>query len=771
MKLLKMKKSNKERVCLKISGTVQGVGFRPTVYRYAKEEKLSGFVCNTSEGIYIEIEGKKEKIEKFIEKIKKFPPSRAKIKEIEVFSIEIKNEKEFRIIESKEEKNRKVEISPDIATCSECVKEMFNPQDRRYLFPFINCTSCGPRFTIIKDIPYDREKTTMSKFKMCEKCKEEYENPESRRFHTQPNCCFSCGPSIKLLNSKGIEIEENIEAIKKVSELLEMGKIVAIKGIGGFHLSTITEKKVIIELRNRKKRPTKPFALMGRDINTIKKCCFVSKEEEKLLLSPQSPIVLLEKKNNFLPDEIAPSNKYLGFMLPYSPIHHLLFHFGKFDILIMTSANISEKHIIYDNEKVFSDLKDVADFFLIHNRDIYKGCDDSVLKYFSEIKKEIFIRRARGYVPSPIQVNFEIKKEVIASGGELKNTFALGKGRNVILSQHIGDIKDYENFLFFDDNLKHFKKIFEVNPEVIAFDMHPEYLISKYAREIASHHNLISVEVQHHHAHIASCMAENFLSDREVIGVSFDGTGYGEDGRIWGAEFLICNYRKYERFAHLQYIPLPGGEKAIEQPWRTAVSYLYHTFGPEFFNLDIDFLKEIEKHRIESLIEMMKTNINCPLASSMGRLFDAISSLCCICHKSNYEGEAAVMLEMKISQDKGSPYPFEVKNENGVKIIKFDGIIKGVVEDLKKKKGVENISIRFHLTVAEIIRKICRDIREKKGIREVVLSGGVFQNFFLLKKVYNSLKKDGFEVYTHNRVPPNDGGISLGQIAIASHLL
>ncbi|MCD6408432.1 carbamoyltransferase HypF [bacterium] len=353
----------------------------------------------------------------------------------------------------------------------------------------------------------------------------------------------------------------------------------------------------------------------------------------------------------------------------------------------------------------------------------------------------------------------------------MKNTFALGKGRNVILSQHIGDMRDYENFLFFDDNLKHFRKIFEINPEVITFDMHPEYLISKYAREIAKIHNLPSVEVQHHHAHIASCMAENFLSDREVIGVSFDGTGYGEDGKIWGAEFLICNYRKYERFAHLQYIPLPGGEKAIEEPWRTAVSYLYHTFGAEFFNLDIDFLKEIGEYRIESLIEMMKTNINCPLASSMGRLFDAISSLCCICHKSNYEGEAAIMLEMKINQEKGEPYLFEVEDEGGVKIIKFDGIIKGVVEDLRKKVRVENISLRFHLTVAEIIRRICRDIREKKGIREVVLSGGVFQNFFLLKKVYNSLKKDEFEVYTHNKVPPNDGGISLGQIAIASHLL
>jgi len=757
-----------ERYRIKIKGRVQGVGFRPTVFRYANQFNLSGYVCNTSEGVLIEIEGKKENIEKFIKKIKNSPPPRAKIKEIDIEKIDIKNEDGFRIIESKNDLDIKVEISPDIATCNDCLKELFNKNDRRYLFPFINCTNCGPRFTITKKIPYDRENTTMAEFIMCEECREEYENIYSRRFHAQPNCCFKCGPEVKLIDNKGNEISENIKAIKETSKLLKEGKIIGIKGIGGYHIAcdALNEKTIKI-LRERKKRYEKPFALMAKNIEVIKRYCYINKEEEEILKSWETPIVLLKKKNEILPEIIAPVNQYLGFFLPYTPIHHLLFYFDKnLDILIMTSGNFSEEPIIYDDKFAFERLKDICDFFLTHNRKIHINCDDSVLRIFN--KKIYFIRRSRGYVPSPIEIPYNSKKVIFAAGSDLKNTFAFVKNNNVYLSQHIGDLENYFSHESYKKSIELFKNILEIEPEIIVYDMHPGYFSSKISKEIFK--DLKKIEVQHHHSHIASCMAENKLKNEKVIGIAFDGTGYGIDRKIWGGEFLICDYENFERTCHLKYMPILG-EISIKEVWRIGATYLYKIFGDEFLNLDIEFVKKIDKKKWEIMKSEIDNNINLFYNSSMGRLFDAVSSICGIREKITYEGQASIELEMKIEKDiKRKYYDYEIKKENNVYIIDPEIILREIVEDIKNKVSVGIISFKFHITISEIINQICKILRDERNINKVCLSGGVFQNIFLLSDIFNLLKKNKFEVFIHNKVPTNDGCISLGQAIIATFL-
>ncbi len=757
-----------ERYRIKINGRVQGVGFRPTIFRYANQFNLSGYVCNTSEGVLIEIEGKKENIDKFIKKIKNSPPPRAKIKEIDIEKIDIKNEDGFRIIESKNDLDIKVEISPDIATCNDCLKELFNKNDRRYLFPFINCTNCGPRFTITKKIPYDRENTTMAEFIMCEECREEYENIYSRRFHAQPNCCFKCGPEVKLIDNKGNKISENIKAIKETSKLLKEGKIIGIKGIGGYHIAcdALNEKTIKI-LRERKKRYEKPFALMAKNIEVIKRYCFINKEEEEILKSWETPIVLLKKKNEILPEIIAPVNQYLGFFLPYTPIHHLLFYFDKnLDILIMTSGNFSEEPIIYDDKFAFERLKDICDFFLTHNRKIHINCDDSVLRVFN--KKIYFIRRSRGYVPSPIEIPYNSKKVIFAAGSDLKNTFAFVKNNNVYLSQHIGDLENYFSQESYKKSIELFKNILEIEPEVIVYDMHPEYFSSKISKEIFK--DLKKIEVQHHHSHIASCMADNKLKNEKIIGVAFDGTGYGIDGKIWGGEFLICDYEDFERTCHLKYMPILG-EISIKEVWRIGAAYLYKIFGDEFLNLDIEFVRKIDKKKWEIMKTQIDNNINLFYNSSMGRLFDAVSSICGIREKITYEGQASIELEMKIEKDiKRKHYDYEIKKENNVYIIDPEIILREIVKDIKNKVSVGIISFKFHITISEIINQICKILRDERNINKVCLSGGVFQNIFLLNETFNLLKKNKFEVFIHNKVPTNDGGISLGQAIIATFL-
>lgn len=760
----------KKRLRIEVEGRIQGVGFRPTVYRYAVEKNLAGYVCNTTKGVLIEVEGDIESVNGFVDKLKNFPPPNAVIKEMFFIGLPLRNEKKFKIVESKIAGEKRVDVSPDIATCKECVTELFNSQDRRYKYPFINCTNCGPRFTIIKSLPYDRENTTMEEFEMCNLCKKEYENPGARRFHAQPNCCFECGPDVQLLNKDLKVIEKSVEGIKKTVGLLKEGEIVAIKGIGGFHLAgNAKDADVIRKLRERKRREEKPFALMAKDIEVIKKYCYILPEEEELIKSPQAPILLLKKKNSALPEEIAPKNRYLGFMLPYTPLHHLLFNLGEIEVLIMTSGNLYQEPIIFENSKAISKLRRIADYFLIHNRKIFIGCDDSVTRMYLLTKKEIVIRRARGYAPSPIEVNFEIKDPIISVGAHLKNTFAMGKENKVYLSQHIGDMENYESLRYFEKNLEHFKRIFNLAPAIVAYDLHPEYLTTKYAKEIIEKDNLKGVGIQHHHAHISSCMAENFIGNKKVIGVAFDGTGYGEDGNIWGGEFLICNYSQYERVAHFDYFPLPGGEKAIREVWRLGAAYLYKTYGDEFLRLDIDFTRRIGKEKLNTIKEMVKNKINCPLTSSAGRLFDAVSSLCGIRDYVSYEGQAAIELEMAIQKASlESFYEFEIEKEEEIYIIKVEKVIKGIVKDLKNSLSSGIISYKFHLTIVQIIKELSKILRDKKSINHVVLSGGVFQNIFLLEQIYKDLIKEDFKVYIHSKVPPNDGGISLGQVAIAN---
>jgi len=754
----------KKRYRIKIKGRVQGVGFRPTVFRYAKKFNLSGFVCNTSEGILIEVEGKGE-IKNFINFIKENPPPKSKIEKIIIEEIGIKNETEFRIIESKKGEKKEVEISPDIATCNDCLNELFDKNDRRYLFPFINCTNCGPRFTIIKKIPYDRKNTTMDEFTMCEECRKEYEDPNTRRFHAQPNCCFICGPRVELYNNKGEKIAEDLDALKKCSELLEKGKILGIKGIGGYHIACDAQNKNSVKiLRERKKRYEKPFALMARNIDVIGKYCYLNETEKDVLKSWQAPILLLKKKKNNLPEEIAPFNNYLGFFLPYTPIHHLVFYFGRrIKVLVMTSGNFSEEPIIYEDAVAFKRLKEICDFFLTHNRKIYINCDDSVLRIFN--KSIYFIRRSRGYVPEPVEIPYKTQKIIFSAGADLKNTFSFTKGKKVYISQHIGDIETDLSIESYKKSINLFKKILEVEPEVIVYDKHPGYFSSQIAKEIFSDKEEISV--QHHHSHITSCMADNFLSNEKIIGVSFDGTGYGIDGNIWGGEFLICDYEEFERVGHLKYFPIAGGEISIKEVWRIGAVYLYKIFGDNFLNLDIDFVKKIDLKKWEIIKKAVENNINVFLNSSMGRLFDAVSSITGIREKISYEGQAAIEFEMRIEENKKfKPYNFNVKKVDNLYIIEPEMIIYEIVEDLKHKLTLGIISYRFHITVSEIIKVICKILREERNINKVALSGGVFQNIFLLKNTIEKLKREKFEVLIHRKVPTNDGGISLGQAII-----
>jgi len=827
-----------KRVRVNINGIVQGVGFRPLVYRYAKRGNLAGWVSNTSEGVVIEVEGNSEKVDDFLKSLKSFPPPQAKITRLSTSLIPPQNDKQFEILPSIVHSQVKTQISPDIATCPECLEELSSPGDRRYLYPFLNCTNCGPRFTIIKDIPYDRNKTTMEKFMMCSQCQEEYQDPLNRRFHAQPNACPECGPQVTLVQSDEVVASEvsrlslrakrsnleiatssalggllamtpnpktqssGVRAIKETVKLLKKGKIVAIKGLGGFHLACdATNEEAVRNLRQRKYRENKPFALMAGDLEIAKKFCQVSPEEEELLLSVKRPVVLLKKKTQIVADsrrrlsqiveQVAPNNKYLGFMLPYTPLHYLLFYelrttnYESLSVLVMTSGNICEEPIAYENEEAVSRLSTIADYFLFHNRDIYTRCDDSVTRIFLPMKREMLIRRSRGYAPSPLTVPLIFKNEILACGAHLKNTFCLAKGNEVFISHHIGDLENLETLVALEKSVKHFKKLFAIEPAIIAHDLHPEYLSTKYAQNLLTLNSQLStIPVQHHHAHIVSCLADNGVDNHKVIGVAFDGTGYGEDGNIWGGEFLIADYADFERKAHLKYLPLPGAEQAIKEPWRMAATYLYETYGEGFLRLNLDFTSRLNKSRWAVLEKMIKRRINSPLTSSMGRLFDAVSSLLGLRDEITYEGQAAMELEMAIksvqsSKFKVKSYKYGIEQEKKFFIIKPKEIIMGIVEDLKHSVPVGAISFKFHNTIVEMIVETCMKIRSdfnqnyklrtmNSELNEVALSGGVFQNIFLLDRTFNRLIKEGFKVYLHRQVPTNDGGISLGQAVIAN---
>ena len=753
-----------------IKGIVQGVGFRPFIHKLVSYYHLYGWVLNSDQGVEIDIEGEEIELKKFIVDIQKKLPPLAKIEEMNVVDLRPVNYSEFSIKKSIAKKDDNfVLVSPDISICTDCLKELFNPENRRFRYPFINCTNCGPRFTIIKDIPYDREKTTMHKFKMCPICQKEYENIEDRRYHAQPNACSDCGPEVFLF--KGKRKSENIDPIKEAVKLLKKGKIGAIKGLGGFHLACdATNDKAVNRLRELKNREAKPFALMSPDLEKVKKYCLYGKKEESYLIERTRPIVLLKKKNNQpISSFVAPNNNYLGVMLPYTPLHYLLLR-DNFLALVMTSGNISEAPIIGDNHEAMNELGNIADFFLLNDRDIFNRCDDSVIKKIDD--DMVFFRRSRGYVPYPISLDCKLD-EVLALGGELKNTISFSKENYVFPSQYLGDLKSMETLDFLKESINNLKRIFRINPKVIACDLHPDYLSTKLAEEMSAKRGIKIKKVQHHHAHIVSCMAENNISDT-VIGVAYDGTGYGDDGNIWGGEFLICDLERYTRVGHLKNISLPGGDKAINEPWRMAYSYLYSIFGKKTGKLGIDFIKRQKRKndkKLPIIEKMIDQDINSPLTSSCGRLFDAVSSLIGIKDEISYEGQAAMEMEYLCTPGIQESYGFKIEKDVKKYIIDVKNIFFEIISDLEKGTSKGVIASKFHNTVAEFTLNLCMKIREDMNINKIALSGGVFQNKYLTEKAIFLLKDKGFKIFSQRKVPPNDGGISLGQAVIAGSIV
>lgn len=768
---------NKIRVFIKVEGIVQGVGFRPFVYNLAAKNNLYGWVNNNSEGVYIDIEGLSNSIFSFIHILKNTPPPLARIENIIIDNRPIANYNKFIIKESEKMKEQITLISPDIATCRHCINDIKDPQNRRYKYPFTNCTNCGPRFSIIKAIPYDRDKTTMANFKMCKSYHKEYTSPLNRRFHTQPNACSNCGPHVWIADSKGNSISCK-SVIEYTQNQLKKGKIFAIKGLCGFHLVCDGQNYTAVNLlRKRKIRPHKPFAVMMKNIDIVKKYCSINKIEENLLTGIIKPIVLLNRniKIGSLPKNIAPNQNTLGVMLPYTPLHELIFQRNDIEILVMTSANTSGLPLEYDNKSAVKNLGQIVDYFLLHNRDIHIPVDDSIVKV---INNEVrIIRRARGYVPNPIK--YESINSILACGSNMKNTFCISKEDFLFLSQYNGDLENLETYEHYKRNIQHFKSIFSFKAKYIAHDMHPHYVSTEYAKE----YDLTKIPVQHHHAHIVSCMIDNNLSNTNVIGVSFDGTGFGTDNKIWGGEFFICNHIAFERMGHLAYMYLPGGEKAIKEPWRIGVSYIYSTFirkfsnSNHFGNLIItenikSIVNDIFGKKSNTVLKMLKKNLNCIETSSMGRLFDAVSSIIGIRDVITYEGQASIEMEALITAGCNDFYDFDIvkKYIKGTYkyIIEPYKIIEGILKDKKSNISKEIISSKFHNTVIKFSIEMCKILRDIKNINSVCLSGGVFQNSYLLENFIFKLKEEKFNVYTHKNIPTNDSGISTGQIIIAN---
>ncbi len=753
---------------IQVKGIVQGVGFRPFIYKIALENKLFGWVFNDSDGVTIEVEGNQEQLDKFISEISSKKPPLAVVNEVIILSEDenIANKySKFEITESHSKENRQTLIAPDNNVCEDCLNELFNKDDRRFGYPFINCTNCGPRYSIIENIPYDRKYTTMKDFKMCEQCNSEYTDPLNRRFHAQPNACWKCGPMLNLQDNSGKEIKvENI--ITESVKLLKEGKILAIKGIGGFHLvADPLNNEAVKNLRIRKKRKYKPFALMSGSIEDIKTYSDLSVEDEEILSSKERPIVLVKKNiNNDLPDDISPRNRYFGVMLAYTPLHYLLLK-DNFKSLIFTSGNVSDEPIVFKNEDAIKYLGTIADYILTNNRDIYIRNDDSIVSNINKGDEVItqISRRARGFVPKPISTNKKYPSG-LALGAELKNTVTLNRGSDFFISQHIGDLKNQKIYDSHKLIIEHLKSILEVEPEFIVSDMHPGFLNTRYAIE---QKELPVIQVQHHHAHMASCMFENGL-DEKVIGVIYDGVGYGLDGNSWGGEFLVGGYERFERAGHFNYFKLLGGDKAVKEPYRIALSLLFDIYGAEFRNLDFPILKNKDSESIEILYKMYQNDINTHLTSSIGRIFDAVSALIGVREFIEYEGQAAIELEQEINPNKLVSDTFSTKfiEDKEDLIVDTQFLFKEMCQYLLKGNDRHLLSSLFHNTVANISVDVCNKIREKTGVNKVVLSGGVFQNKYLIERSINNLTRNSFEVFVHKDVPTNDGGISLGQLII-----
>ena len=744
-----------KNIRIQVRGLVQGVGFRPFVYRSARKHFISGWVRNSQEGVLIEATGTSENLELFTSDLKNNYPPVARILDLQITDSGVSYDNGFEIIlsETTESGCEITQIGPDIAVCPDCLEDM-KVQKHRIEYPFINCTNCGPRFSIIRDLPYDRQKTTMDAFKMCPVCKAEYDDPSDRRFHAQPVACLSCGPHYRFVSKKR-NSEIPSEVLTLTAEFINMGKSVAIKGIGGFFIACDAgNERSVRKLRERKRREGKPFAVMFRDLEAIRQFCFLSTDEKEILDSWHRPIVILNSRK-LLPESVSNGLSTIGALLPYMPFHYLLFDKLQTSAIIFTSGNLSDEPILISDEEAIDKLSVLSDAIVTYNREIYNRTDDSVVRVIAQTPR--LFRRSRGFAPNPVLMTSDVDG-ILAVGPELKNTFCLGKGKQAILSQHIGDLKDYETYTFFERNIAQLQKMFRVSPELVACDLHPEYLSSKYAADSG----LPVEQVQHHHAHIASAMAENKL-DEKVIGISWDGTGLGDDGNIWGSEFLTCDLTGYERHLHFDYVALPGGDLAIQEPWRIAVSYLYKFFERDFLDYGLPFLKNINPDQTENLFKAIDNHINCPLSCGAGRLFDAVSVLTGLCVRPSFEAEAPMRLEDAASDHITASYPYIMSE-----VIDFSEMFHNIIQDLAQKTDPGVISARFHNTLTEIIVSGAERISRSTGIRKVVLSGGTFQNRYLLTRTENLLVSRGLEVFCNCSVPCNDGGISLGQLAVAA---
>jgi hydrogenase maturation protein HypF len=746
-----------------VRGIVQGVGFRPTVYVYATQAHLTGWVRNTSSGVEILVQGRTENIDHFVDKLKREPPTLARIDSFEVDDCPPQPSDTFEILTSLPQEGEFIPISPDIAICDDCRREMMDPNDRRYRYPFINCTNCGPRFTIIKDIPYDRPKTTMATFVMCDDCWHEYEDPTTRRFHAQPTACPECGPQV-WFEAQGSILAHTEEALTMARQYLKEGKIIAVKGLGGFHLACDASNLLAVNrLRSLKKRSDKPFALMAYDIDTIRTFCNVSEDEEKLLESPQHPIVLLSRKDETsIAQGVAPLQKTLGFMLPYTPLHLLLLEpepgFPK--ALVMTSGNVSEEPIAYKDDDALLRLSPLADGFLLHDRTIHIRVDDSVARVIKD--RPFLSRRSRGYAPEAITVIHDLP-QLLATGPELKNTFCLTRDRYAFLSHHIGDLENFETLKSFEEGIEHFEKLFRITPQAIACDLHPDYLATQYAEKRAAREQLPLFKIQHHHAHLAACLGDNkWSSEESVIGVCFDGTGMGDDGAIWGGEFLVGGYQAYQRPYHLKYVTIPGGETAIRKPAKMALAHL-HSAGIAW-DENLAPVQVLTRQESEVLNVQIERHLNSPLTSSMGRLFDAASALLGIREEINYEGQAAIELENALDAAETDAYEFDFIDD----IIDPTPLWQAMISDLKQGLSTAKLAARFHNSVVQMVNSTCQRIRQQTGLSTVALSGGTWQNRYLLEKTIDTLSAQHFTVLWHQRVPTNDGGVALGQALIAA---
>ncbi|MGD0573336.1 MAG: carbamoyltransferase HypF [Sedimentisphaerales bacterium] len=752
-----------------ITGQVQGVGFRPAVYRLATQLNLTGFVYNDTKGVTIELQGEEAKIADFIKQLN--GPDAPPLADItSCFAAEIpivENEKEFTIKQSDAGGTPISRVTADIATCADCLRELFDKNDFRYRYPFINCTNCGPRYSIIRTIPYDRPNTTMSAFAMCEKCAGQYHDVSNRRFHAQPVACPQCGPKIWLADNKGNKIQSDCDkTIAQTAQLLKKGKILAIKGIGGFHLAVDAfNNEAVILLRERKKREHKPFAMMADSIETIKQHAAVSKQAEDLLKSPQSPIVLLPKKaDSPIASSVAEGTNTFGFMLCYAPLHHLLFAEG-IKVLVMTSGNISDEPLICKNDEAIERLGDIADAFLMHDRDIYRQVDDSIVHIIED--KPVLLRRSRSYVPAPITIKQTSRCDVFAAGADLKNTFSFVKANQLICSEHIGDLEDAAVFHHYRKSIEHLRGLFKVKPKIVACDLHPAYLSSQYAHSLP---DVKIIEIQHHWAHIAAVLAEYNL-DEPVIGLACDGTGYGTDGAIWGCECLIAELDNFERFGHLAYYPLAGGDAASKQPIRPAIALLAQTYGNEFepnkFGWLLDKI-EPDESKQQLLFDQINKKINTVQTSSLGRIFDAVAAMLGLGNYNHFEAQLPITLEAIAAPDCDQQYGFELAWESG-KPLTLDPriIIRQVVADIENSEEKGNISAKFHNTIVSGLLEMTKKAREEKNLNTVAVSGGVFCNRYLAQRLIRLLKRNGFSVLYNRGFPANDGCVSVGQAAIA----